>query len=158
MAYLHLLKILKVLSCSLITSLICCCLYGCQSYYKPAYSGRVVDFETGDPLPNALIDVEYWKGSYGLIEQNSTTISWYKTKTDKNGYFQIPPISTSISIFSWERGVTFSVQKDGYTEIIMFNLGDCLSHGCEDKVFDYFKDKNKKIMISSHTIKLTKLE
>ena len=157
MTYPHLLKILKVLSRSLITSLICFCLYGCQSYSKPAYSGRVFDFETGEPLPNTIIDIEYWKGYQGLIEQNSTSVSWYKIKTDENGYFQAPPISTSISILSWDRGVTFSIQKDGYTEIIMFNLGNCLSNGCEENTFDYPHDKTKKISISSHLIRLSKI-
>jgi len=157
MAYPHLLKILKFLSIILINSLICLCFYGCQSYSKPAYSGRVIDFETGEPLPNTIIDVKYWKGSYGLIEQHSKVISWCKIKTDKNGYFKIPPISTSISALSWDSGVTFSVQKHGYTELIMFNLGDCLAGRCEEQTFDYPHDKTKKISISSHLIRLSKI-
>ena len=133
------------------------CINGCQSYSKPAYSGRIIDLETGAPIPNALVEVAYWKGSYGLIEQHSKKISWNKVKTNGDGFFEIPPLSTFIGVLSWDVGVTFSVQKDNYTELTMEYIGNCLSNGCSEQIFDYPGDKTKKIIISSHMIGLTKL-
>jgi len=158
MAYPHFFKLLRNAGWVLILLSMFLFLHGCQSYSKPVYSGRIIDLETGDPLPNTIVDIKYWKGSYGLIEQHSKVISWYKIKTDENGYFQAPSISTPISIISWDSGVTFSIYKKGYTELNMFNLGDCLSHGCKEEIYNYSKDKTKKIIISSHKIELSKLD
>ena len=63
-----------------------------RPYYKPAYSGRVVDFETGELIVSAYIRVNYWSGHYGLIEQNTNLIKSSIYYTDKNGEFYIPSL------------------------------------------------------------------
>jgi len=133
------------------------CLQGCQSYSKPAYSGRVVDAEDGSPIPYATVEVEYWIGKQGLIEQKSKSIYWSRVKTDNGGYFEFPAFNTLIGAFSWERSVTFTVLKDGYTEIVMLDMADCLSNGCDERIFKYSNNERVKVIILSHRIKPTKL-
>lgn len=123
-----------------------------QPYYKPAYSGRVVDLETGEPLSEAVISVGYWVGYYGLIEQNSKEIKSQEYYTDKNGYFYIPKYFALISLFNWDSGVTFSVEKKHYTSLIGKDLQECLSSGCDEHKFGV----NESISISSNLIKLSK--
>lgn len=132
-------------------------LHGCIIYSKPAYSGRVVDVEDGKPIKNVDITVEYWVGHQTLIEQNTKKITMFTTTTDSNGYFAIRDIITLKDPFSWDEVVVFSVEKEGYTYITKLNIADCLSVGCQEKTFDYLHDRNKKIIISSHMIKLSKL-
>ncbi|HBT83798.1 MAG: hypothetical protein A2091_06800 [Desulfuromonadales bacterium GWD2_61_12] len=132
-------------------------LHGCIIYSKPAYSGRVVDIEDGKPIKNVEITVEYWVGHQTFVEQNTKKITMFTTKTDENGYFFIRDIITLKDPFSWDDAVVFSVEKKGYTYINMLDIADCLSEGCQEKTYDYLHDNNKKIIVSSHLIKLSKL-
>ena len=132
-------------------------LQGCIIYSKPAYSGRVVDIEDGKPIKNVDITVGYWIGHQTVVEQNTKEIAMFTTKTDGDGYFAIPRIVTLKGPFSWDEVVVFSVEKKGYTYINMLNIADCLSFGCQEKTYSYLHDNNKKIIISSHLIKLSKL-
>lgn len=132
-------------------------LQGCV-YSKPAYSGRVVDAEDGTPLKGVRVDAEYWLGHQTIVEQNTREISRYQISTDNNGYFEIPAYTTLISPFSWDEVVVFSFDKRGYADIMRMDITKCLSTGCDEKVFDYLYDNSKKIIISSHLIKLPKLD
>ena len=127
-----------------------------RPYYKPTYSGRVVDFETGEPLPRARIRVDYWAGYYGIIEKNSNLLNNPTYYTDRDGNFSIPPFFALIGIFSWDAGVTFSIKKDNYPSIITKDLTECLSHGCdEDTYIDQLT--KRKVSISTNCIKLSKI-
>jgi len=128
-----------------------------RPYYKPAYSGRVVDFETGEPIVGAMVEVEYWIGGYGPVEQYSKDIHWLRVKTDKNGYFEFPKYFTLIGIFNYERSVVFTVRKDSYTLMLGMSISDCLSSGCDEKIFSN-KDGSEKICISKNIIGLKKLK
>lgn len=132
-------------------------LHGCIIYSKPAYSGRVVDAADGKPIKKVEITAKYWIGHQTFVEQNTKRIRMFTTKTDANGYFAIPRVIMLKGPFSWDDAVVFSVEKKGYTDIIMLDIADCLSVGCQEKTFDYLYDRNKKIIISSHLIKLSKL-
>ena len=131
-------------------------LQGCIIYSKPAYSGRVVDIEDGKPIKNVEITAKYWIGHQTFVEQNTKKISMFTTKTDGDGYFTIRRVITLKGPFSWDEFVVFSVEKKGYTDINMLDIADCLSVGCQEKTFDYASANDKKIIISSHLIKLSK--
>jgi len=157
MAYPHFVKLLRNAGWALVLSSMFLFLHGCQSYSKPAYSGQVVDAKDGSPIPNALIEVGYWIGGFGLIEQNSHKMAVRQARTDDEGNFYIPPFSTYIGILSWEKSVSFSILKSGYTNINMLSIDDCLSIGCDEKIYTHSKFDNLSIIISSHKIKLSKL-
>lgn len=137
--------------------LLCISLQGCV-YSKPAYSGRVVDAADGTPLKGVRVEAEYWLGHQTIVEQNTRSIRWFQVFTDNNGYFEIPAYTTLISPFSWDEFVLFSFKKNGYARIILLDIADCLSAGCEKKIYDYVDDNSKKIIISSRLVELSRLE
>ena len=126
-----------------------------QPYYKPAYSGRVVDLETGEPIVGAMVDVEYWIGGYGLVEQYSEKIGMRRAMTDKNGYFELSKFFSLVGIFNFNKHAIFNIRKENYTFLNSIEIGECLSSGCEERVFES-KDKKRKISMSSNLIKLRK--
>ena len=139
-----------------IVSIIIFTLFFGRPYYKPSYSGRVVDFETGEPLSRARIRVDYWVGYFGIIEKNANLLNNSTYYTDRDGNFYTPPFFALIGIFSWDDGVTFSIKKDNYPSIITKDLTECLSKGCkEDTYIDQLT--KKQISISTHFIKLSKI-
>ena len=138
------------------TLLILFILFFGRPYYKPAYSGRVVDFETGEPIVGAYITVDYWVGSFGLVEKHSNEITTQTYRSDKDGKFKIAPFFILTGIFNWDAGQTFSIKKAGYAEIACENLHNCLSSGCDQ--YSFKETTSKKVMrISSNLIELSKL-
>ena len=127
-----------------------------RPYYKPSYIGRIVDFETGEPLPHVYIDLYYWSGHFGIVEQNTSLLNDPTYYTDRDGYFYIPQFFALISIFSWDYGVTFSINKKNYTSIITKDLTKCLSDRCNEDIYIDQLTK-KQVSISTHFIKLSKI-
>ena len=127
-----------------------------RPYYKPVYSGRVVNFETGEPIAGAYITVDYWVGSFGLVEKHSNEITTQTYRSDKDGRFEIPPYFILTGIFNWDAGQTFSIKKTGYAEISCENLHNCLSSKCDSYSFKETTSK-KMIRISNNLIELSKL-
>ena len=126
-----------------------------RPYYKPAYSGRIVDLETGEPIVGAMVDVEYWIGCYGPIEQYSKKIEWRRTKTDKDGFFEFKSYFTMNRLFSYEKGNLFSVIKKDYKIMNRIDISECLSSGCEERELEK-NDGLPTIIAFSKLIKLRK--
>lgn len=150
----HHFKVLGICCLTLITIL----LQGCMYYSKPSYNGWLIDAEDGTPLAGVQVRVEYYVSHQTFVEQNTKTLFWFVTTTDINGYFEIPPYRTLKSPFSWNGFVVFSFRKKGYIEILPMKLADCLSIGCEEKVFQYPEDTSKVYIVSSHLIKLSRID
>jgi len=151
------LKKWKIISLAFIIILTIYVLGYFRLYSKPMYHGKVIDVESKQPIPNVVITLEYWVDSYGIIEQNSKSIYWIKTRSDQNGYFEFPAFHKRIGLFSWDDGVTFSFIKENYAEILMLDLDKCLSSGCEEFNLGYFRDPEKKFTISSNLVEMPKL-
>ena len=115
-----------------------------RPYYRPAYNGRVIDIDTGEPIVGATVDVEYWIGGYGLVEQYSEKIGMRRVMTDKNGYFEFSKFFSLVGIFNFNKHTIFNIRKENYTFLNGIAIGECLSSGCEEKVFE---SKDKKIGI-----------
>jgi hypothetical protein len=84
-------------------------------YYKPVFSGKVIDAETKEPIEGAVAVAVYSKSTMGLGAGSlSSTINVREALTDKNGIFTIPSYITMIQPFSWESTVSFIIFKSGY--------------------------------------------
>ena len=128
-----------------------------RPYYKPGYSGKIIDYETGEPIQGAVIEVEHWSGHYGLIEQNSDEVFSRKYISDKDGNFHIPPFFYLICLFSWEEGTHIDIDKNYYTSLKGGrDVCNCLSSGCTGFSYKDFYSK-KLIEVSSHLIKLSRV-
>ena len=87
---------------------------GCL-YHKPAFTGKVIDAETKEPLEGAIAVVAYHKSAMGLgAGQISSIINIRETLTNKDGLFQIPSYTTIIFPFTWQTNATFIIYKRGY--------------------------------------------
>ncbi|WP_157671750.1 hypothetical protein [Desulfuromonas soudanensis] len=129
---------------------------GCSWYSKPAYRGRVVDAETGQPLSQVHIVIRYDISVNKLIEQGSKQITTFYIITGKDGSFSVPPVRSFIGPLSSDFAVFFSFDKSGYANFSA-NIADCMSTGCDEIVIPYIFEKSKKIFVSSNLIRLPKL-
>lgn len=144
------------LCCLLLTILF---LQGCVYYSKPIYSGRVIDAKDGTPLAGVQVEVEYWVKHQTLVEQNTKVIHEFFTTTNSDGYFEIPSYITLKSPFSWGGFVIFSFTKFGYVYMPRTDFSECLSTGCEKKIFKSLHDNSKEFFasVSSNLIEIPKI-
>ena len=85
-----------------------------MGYHKPAFTGRVIDAETIEPIEGAVVVAVYSKTSIGIAHSTSIDIKVKETLTGKDGEFYIPSYTTVIDPLSWEEWVTFIIYKPGY--------------------------------------------
>lgn len=129
---------------------------GCSWYSKPAYSGRVVDAETGQPLSQVHIVISYNISVQRLVEQGTKPVTTFDIITGKDGSFSVPPVRSFIGPLSQDFAVVFTVEKSGYANFHA-NIADCMSTGCDGIVIPYIFEKSKNIFITSNLIRLPKL-
>jgi hypothetical protein len=69
-------------------------LSGCDSvlpvYQLDSYSGKVVDAQTGRPIANAAVLVEYYQNRRGSEDGDWQKVDVRETRTDENGVFNLP--------------------------------------------------------------------
>lgn len=131
-------------------------LQGCI-YWKPAYSGRVLEAETGLPIKDVVIRADYSANSFGFVDTAYKQIKFVKVATDKEGYFDIPSVFRIISPLSWEEEVSFSAYKHGYVRLLPCEIGDCFSAaGCEEIILD-IHGSGGKIYVSKNLIRLSRI-
>jgi hypothetical protein len=129
---------------------------GCSWYSKPAYSGRVVDAETGQPLSQVHIVIRYGIGVYRLVEQGSKQVTEFSVITGKDGKFSVPAVRSIISILAWDEGVSFTVTRSGYA-YLFGDISVCMSIGCNEKAIPTAYGDSKTIYVSSNLIQLPKI-
>lgn len=83
-------------------------------FHKPAFTGRVIDAETKEPIEGAVVVAVYEKETASFPEHYSTTIDVRETLTDKDGMFVIPSYTTIIQPLSVENPTRFIIFKPGY--------------------------------------------
>ncbi|WP_224983160.1 carboxypeptidase-like regulatory domain-containing protein [Geomonas agri] len=88
-------------------------------YHEPAFDGRVLDFDTKQPLEGAVVVVVYNKRSIGAEKgQSSTVINIKEALTDKDGKFHIPSYTTIMAQpFTRQDRTGFLIYKPGYASI-----------------------------------------
>jgi hypothetical protein len=129
---------------------------GCSWYSKPAYSGRVVDAETGQPLSRVYIQIIYHIGVYRLVEQGTKRVTEFSIITDKDGKFSVPAVRSIIGPLSWDEGVSFAVKRSGYAYLFA-DISVCMSIGCNEKAIPTLYGDSKIIYVSSNLIRLPKI-
>lgn len=140
-------------------------LSGCTSYKKPEFYGKVVDRQSGEPLKNVRIEVEYLIGydtfdfSFQYInglERKEILVGKVVVRTAEDGSFRIPPFSRRV-FRATDKRVYFNVEKSGYIGLDDMKGEMCLSLGCAEPLvyINYHRDK-KEVVISSHLIALEK--
>lgn len=85
-------------------------------YHKPAFSGKIIDAETKEPIEGAVVVAIYQKEPIisGPGGGSSSIINIKEILTDKNGEFHISPYLTIIQPLSIEDRVEFIIYKPGY--------------------------------------------
>lgn len=87
-------------------------------YHKPAFEGQILDGETKEPIEGAVVVVQYFKRTIGLVSgTDSSVIHIRETLTDKEGKFHVPSYTTLIQPFSWEDPARFIIYKPGYVAL-----------------------------------------
>ncbi|MFO7982138.1 MAG: carboxypeptidase-like regulatory domain-containing protein, partial [Desulfuromonadales bacterium] len=129
---------------------------GCSWYSKPAYWGRVVDAETGEPIKGVHVTIIYQINVQRLVEQGTKHVTEFYLVTGQDGRFETPTVRSILGPLSWDKDVVFSIDKEGYA-YFSADISDCMSSGCEEKDFYFHGDVNKKFTIGEHLIKLPKL-
>jgi hypothetical protein len=129
---------------------------GCSWYSKPAYSGRVVDAETGQPLSQVHVVIIYDVGVYRLVEQGTKQVTEFSVITGKDGKFSVPAVRSIIGLLSWDEGVSFTVTRSGYA-YLFGDISVCMSIGCNEKAIPTPYGDKKIIYVSSNLIRLPKI-
>lgn len=139
-------------------------LSGCTSYKKPEFYGKVVDRQSGEPLKNVQIEVEYlasydtfdFSFQYFDLVRKEDLVGQVVVRTGEDGSFHIPPFSSRAYRATYKR-VYFNVEKSGYIGMDDMKGEMCLSLGCAEPLvyINYYRDK-KEVVISSHLIALEK--
>ncbi|MGM0403387.1 MAG: hypothetical protein ACQEQN_06700, partial [Thermodesulfobacteriota bacterium] len=85
-------------------------------FHKPAYKGKVIDAETGEPIEGVAVVAVYRARNVigGPAGPNSWEINWKETVTDENGFFHIPSYTTLVGPNSKEEETRFIFYKPGY--------------------------------------------
>lgn len=93
---------------------------GCFVYHKPEFHGQILEFDTKQPIEEAVVVAVYNKRTMGLGAGAFTSIINVKeTLTDKAGSFHIPSYTSLINPFSWASDTTFIIYKPGYASLEM---------------------------------------
>jgi hypothetical protein len=127
----------------------------CSLYRAPALYGKVVDIETGRPVPDVKVSVEYLVTHFQIIEMGTKVALTKYRKTDSNGIFELSPVLTLVSPHMEPFGSMVEFEKEGYTNITV--SGDCFSSGCKDGTIAYYSDNSKKISWSNNLVQMSKL-
>lgn len=85
-------------------------------YHKPAFSGKIIDAETKEPIEGAVVVAIYQKDPIisGPGGGSPSIIKVKEALTDKNGKFSISAYTTLIKPLSLENRVDFIIYKPGY--------------------------------------------
>ncbi len=85
-------------------------------FHKPAYEGRVMDAESGEPVEGVAVVAVYWKYEIigGPAGPDSRAINWRETLTDENGLFRIPSYTTLVAPNAKAGETRFIFYKPGY--------------------------------------------
>jgi hypothetical protein len=83
-------------------------------FHKPAFKGKVIDFETKEPIEGAVVVIVYKKHVYGPAGGYSSVVKVKETLTDENGEFIFSSYLTIIHPFSRENYADFIIYKPGY--------------------------------------------
>jgi len=114
-------------------------------YHKPAFKGKVVAAETGQPMEGVVVVVVYYKTLEAGFEPLTSAIAVKETLTDKNGVFNIPSYSTLISPLSKTSHVKFVIYKPGYSKYRPVGMKSQEAFGLDiqEKFFseDFLKEK-----------------
>jgi hypothetical protein len=101
-------------------------------YYDSAFSGRVLDAETRQPIEGAVVVAIYKVRQYGIADSGSSTADVKEVLTDKTGVFHIPShIFFHCYPFAKGEVTTFTVFKPGYASLDDLDLKAILSKGRE---------------------------
>ena len=105
----------KILIAALIAGILAWMFPGWLVYYKPAFRGRVLDSETGEPIEGAVVVAQYYSHPIFTIHGGGAEIIRVReTLTDKNGEFHIIPYVRLINPNSTEFDTEFVIFKAGY--------------------------------------------
>ncbi|QXE92954.1 hypothetical protein KP001_10720 [Geomonas subterranea] len=90
-------------------------------YHETAFDGRVLDFDTKQPLEGAVVVAIYNKRSMGAGKgQSSTVINIKEALTDKEGKFHIPSYTTILAQpFTRQDRTSFLIYKPGYASVLL---------------------------------------
>jgi hypothetical protein len=93
------------------------CAAGWLIFSKPAYSGRIIDAETKEPIEGAVVVAIYQKHPIigGPAGSSASIIHIKEALTDKNGEFSIPSYATPMSPNSYSLEPDFIIYKPGYS-------------------------------------------
>ncbi|MEW6078557.1 MAG: hypothetical protein AB1724_12140 [Thermodesulfobacteriota bacterium] len=85
-------------------------------FHKPAYTGRIIDMETREPLEGVVVVTVYQIDAIigGPAGGWSKDIHAKETLTDKDGVFHIPAYTTLIGLNSRASWTKFIIFKPGY--------------------------------------------
>ena len=85
-------------------------------FHKPAYEGKVVDAETGEPIEGVAVVAVYWKSEIigGPAGPDSRAINWRETLTDEKGLFRFPSYTTLVAPNAEAGETRFIFYKPGY--------------------------------------------
>ena len=130
-------------------------------YHKPAYSGRIVDYDSKESISNVVVVAIYNKRTMGLGSGTiSSIIEVREVVSDRNGKFSIRSYTSIIQPFSWVSFCRFIVFKAGYIYVDDNGLEDYFS-GNGKKVKDITISYNKMLQtryLPSRTVEIKKIE
>jgi len=130
-------------------------------YHKPAFKGRVVDLDTGEPVEGVAIVALYRmetlnppEGPYGSYIHAKETI------TDRDGKFVISSYRTTMNPLSWSKPVEFIIFKPGYICNQPIDLEEEFSgNGTRDWIFSANWNSNLKYrVLKSGVVMLAKVK
>ena len=129
-------------------------------YHEPEFKGKILDYDTKQPIEGAVVVAEYKKTTWWLSpHKTSSTIDVRETLTDKDGNFRFPSYTTVLLPISWQIPTTFTIFKPGYASISNWNLEKNLTEGIvnEDEV-PWLYNKDLKIKFAPGLVGLPKLK
>jgi len=105
-----------MLNCIKIFIIIVCCL-SCISCVSPLrydgpYEGRIIDYDTNQPIDGVVVDAVWYKRYTTLADSSSEYFDTRETVTDKNGNFSIS--GQGLLIFSCIDYPSITMFKAGY--------------------------------------------
>lgn len=116
----------------------------------PQIKGKVIDSDTGEPIKNTILVVQWLKAIPGIVDTSSAVIAEKGYATNDKGEFSIPK-KINIHFRSYFMGVLIGVVNPYYSIV---NTGI----SCRDVSKITYIDSEYKNGIIKTTIKMTKLE